>query len=128
MFWKQHHRYITVGGSVYLFELAAILIGQKLGLSAVGAVAVSFCLGLIVSFSLQKAITFKDRRVHHRILLPQIIAFSILVLFNFTFTISLTKLLSPGVPAVISRTIAIGITTIWNYYLYKTHIFGKNKV
>jgi putative flippase GtrA len=128
MFWQRHHRYITIGVSIYLFELAVIVVGQRLGLSAVGAVALSFWLGLLVSFGLQKTITFKDHRVHHKVLLPQIIAFSLLVLFNFGFTIVVTKLLSPGVPAVLSRTIALAITTLWNYYLYKTHIFYKNEV
>jgi len=32
------------------------------------------------------------------------------------------------VPAPISRTIALGATTIWNFYLYKTRIFGDNEL
>ena len=119
------HRYLVVGVSVYIFELLVIVVAQRLGAGPVLAVGLSFWFGLVVSFGLQKAVTFSDRRVHHRVLLPQIAAFSALVLFNFSFTLLVTKLLSPPVPAVITRTIALGITTIWNFYLYKTHIFLK---
>jgi putative flippase GtrA len=118
-----HRRYVVTGVSIYLFELVVIVVAQRLGASSVLAVGISFWLGLIVSFILQKTVTFRDTRTHHKILIPQTMAFSILVLFNFGFTILVTKLLSPTVPAVVSRTIALGITTIWNLYLYKKHIF-----
>lgn len=117
------YRYLVVGGSVYLFELVVIVVAQKAGANPIIAVGLSFWLGLIVSFALQKLFTFSDRRLHHRILLPQFLAVSALVLFNFGFTLLVTKLLANLLPAVITRTIALGITTFWNFYLYKTHIF-----
>lgn len=116
-------RYLIVGVSVYLFELLVIVIALKGGASNVVAVGISFWLGLMVSFFLQKLVTFGDKRMHHRILLPQLIAVTLLVLFNFGFTLLVTKLLQSFVPAVITRTLALGITTIWNFYLYKTRIF-----
>lgn len=120
---KPRYRYLIVGGSIYLLELVVIVVAQRLGASAVWAVGLSFWVGLVVSFALQKLVTFGDKRLHHRVLLPQIIAFSLLVLFNFGFTLLVTKLLSPALPAVVTRTLALGITTIWNFYLYKTRIF-----
>lgn len=120
---KPSHRYLIIGVSVYLFELLVIFVAQYFGANNVLAVGLSFWLGLIVSFILQKVVTFKDKRTHHRVLLPQIIAFSLLVLFNFGFTILVTELLTGIVPAVITRTLALGITTIWNFYLYRTKIF-----
>jgi putative flippase GtrA len=120
---KPFHRYIVIGGSVYLFELLVIVVAQKLGATAVIAVGLSFWLGLIVSFGLQKLVTFQDKRLHHHILIPQLVAFSLLVIFNFSFTILVTKILSPPIPAVLTRTIALGITTLWNFYLYRTRIF-----
>lgn len=117
------YRYLVIGVSVYLFELVVIVVAQHLGASAVIAVGISFWSGLIVSFVLQKMVTFNDKRLHHRILLPQLAAFSLLVLFNFGFTVLIAKLLTPSLPAVVARTIALGITTIWNFYLYKTRIF-----
>lgn len=116
-------RYIIIGGSVYLFELVVIAGVQWLGGSGLFAVALSFWLGLFVAFGLQKLVTFGDKRLHHKVLLVQATAFTALVLFNFGFTLLATKLLSPWLPAIAARTIALGTSTLWNYYLYKTRIF-----
>lgn len=116
-------RYVAVGSSTYVVELAVIVIAQHLGATAVTAVAISFWFGLVVSFTLQKLVTFSDKRTHHKVVLPQIGAFSLLVGFNFGFTIVVTRLLEHSLPVVAIRTLAIGITTLWNYYLYKTRIF-----
>ncbi|HVO86430.1 MAG TPA: GtrA family protein [Candidatus Binatia bacterium] len=117
------YRYLLIGGSVYLLEVAIIIGAQALGANSVLAVGLSFWIGLIVSFTLQKFVTFGDKRTHHKILIPQIIAYSLLVALNFSFTLLVTAIVSPPVPAVIARTVALLITTIWNFYLYKTRIF-----
>ena len=114
---------MAIGISVYILELLVIFVAQKSGSSAVAAVGLSFWIGLVVSFGLQKFITFKDKRVHHKVLLPQILAFCALVLLNFGFTLLVTKLLQGHIPAWFSRTLELGITTIWNFYIYKTRIF-----
>ena len=122
--WVRHGvRYLVIGGSVYLFELVVIVVAQWLGASDVWAVAISFWLGLLLSFALQKFVAFSDKRMHHKVLVPQAIAFSLLVLWNFGFTVGVTKLLSPIISPLICRTIALGITTLWNFYLYRTRIF-----
>jgi len=120
-------RYIVVGGSVYALELIIIIVAEKMGANAIFAVGLSFWIGLIISFVVQKLITFGDKRLHRKVLLPQIIAFALLVLFNFGFTLLVTKLLVAILPAVVTRTLALGMTTIWNFYLYKTRIFKTNE-
>lgn len=120
---RQGARYVVVGGSTYVLELVTIVIAQHFGMTAVQAVALSFWVGLVVAFTLQKLITFGDKRTQHKILLPQMATFSALVAFNFCFTVAVTKLLEHTLPVVVIRTLAIGITTLWNYYLYKTRIF-----
>ena len=120
-------RYLIIGVSVYLFELLVIVVAQSLGASPTVAVGLSFWLGLMVSFGLQKLVTFGDKRMGHKVLVPQVLAFSALVLFNFSFTLLATKLLSPPIPAVITRTIALGTTTIWNFYIYKTRVFKTSE-
>ena len=117
-------RYLLVGGSVYALELIIIVIAQRSGASSVVAVAISFWVGLVISFVLQKFVTFQDKHIHHKILIPQIVAVSLLVLWNFGFTILVTKLIT-FVPAVVARTIALLITTIWNFYLYRAKIFNR---
>lgn len=122
--WRQpKYRYIFVGGSVFVFELACIAIGQAAGLSSVSAVALAFWLALFVSFGMQKLVAFQDRRVSLQIISWQFAAYTGLVLFNFGFTILATYALQSLLPAAICRTFALAITTIWNYYLYKTRIF-----
>src|SRR4051812_34621007 len=76
------YRYLVVGGSIYVLELIIIVAAQSLGASAVVAVGLSFWIGLIISFLLQKLVTFGDKRTHHKILITQVAAFSLLVLFN----------------------------------------------
>ena len=128
---RRSSRYLVVGGSVYIFELLMIITAQRFKASPVVAVGLSFWLGTLLSFLLQKFVAFGDMRTHHKILIPQLIAVCLLVLFNFGFTVVVTKLLSPPVPTVMARTIALAITVIWNFYLYKTKIFktaGSNPV
>lgn len=116
--------YIKVGLSVYIFEVLIIIIAIKARAGNVLAVAISYSLGLIASFILQKFITFNDKRTHHKIVIAQFLAVVGLVIFNFAFTVVLTKILSNTLPAVVCRTIALSITTLWNYYLYRTRIFS----
>lgn len=120
---RRSARYVLVGGMVYVLELIIIIIAQNMGASAVVAVALSFTIGLIVSFFLQKLFSFGDRRMHHKIIVPQAIAVGLLVVWNFCFTLGMTRLLEDLLSPTITRTIALAITTIWNYYLYKTRIF-----
>ncbi len=126
MLQRPGYRYLLIGGSVYVFELAVIVVAQALGASAVWAVAISFCLGTLVSFFLQKLVTFSDKRMHHRVLIPQLIATGLLIVWNLGFSVLLTKLLQNHLPAVATRTLAIAFTTIWNFYLYKTRIFKNS--
>lgn len=114
---------MAVGVSVYLFELMVIYAAQHAGANPVLAVSISFWLGLLASFALQKLFTFRDRRMHHRIVLAQLLAVIGLVVFNFGFTLLIAQLLRHRAPAMVSRTIALAITSTWNFYLYKTRIF-----
>ncbi|MET0779331.1 MAG: GtrA family protein [Candidatus Saccharimonadales bacterium] len=119
-------RYLMIGVSVYIFELLVIFAAQSLGTNPILAVGLSFWLGLMVSFLLQKLVTFRDRRLRHRVVLAQLLAVTGLVIFNFGFTLLVAELLRNLVPAVLSRTAALGVTTIWNFYLYKTRIFKSS--
>lgn len=120
---KSTKRYLIIGISVYLVEVLVIVFAQKIGFSSVISVAASFWIGLVLSFILQKVITFQDKRVHHKVITTQLLLYSLLVLFNFGFTILVTKLFAHSINLVILRSVALAITTIWNYYIYKTRIF-----
>ena len=121
-------RYLITGGSVYLLEIIIIVIAQALGATPVTAVAISFIIGTIISFIIQKFFTFGDKRTHHKIVLGQAVAVALLVAFNFGFTVLATKLLENVLPAVVTRTLVLLTTTIWNFFLYKTKIFKRSHV
>lgn len=116
-------RYLLVGGAVYLFELAVIVVAQTQGLTPVQAVALAFVLGTLISFILQKLVTFGDKRMHHRVVGMQLLAVILLVGVNFSFSLLATAVLQGVLPAIVIRTLALAVTTIWNFYLYKTRIF-----
>lgn len=124
---RHSYRYVIIGGSVYLLEMLIITIAQAFGANAVIAVALSFLIGIAASFLLQKFVTFSDKRTQHQVLIPQVIAFALLVLFNFGFTLFITNALANSLPTTIIRTLALGATTIWNFYLYKTRIFKTDQ-
>jgi len=116
-------RYVLIGGFVYLIELSSILVLKYIGFDSIVSVAISFWLGLVLSFVAQKYITFNDKRSKGSIVLSQVVAVSLLVLFNFGFTLMFTHFTAGFMSLVISRTIALIFTTVWNYYFYKNHIF-----
>ena len=113
---------------MYVLELIIIVLAIHWGAGNTLAVGLSFWIGVAVSFMLQKFFTFGDKRIHHTVLLPQVIAVTLLVFFNFGFTILVTNLLQDSIPATITRTLALAMTTIWNFYLYKTRIFSSKTV
>jgi putative flippase GtrA len=123
---KPFGRYVAVGISVYIFELLVIAVAQIAGAGSLLAVAISFWAGLIVSFLLQKLIAFKDRRMHHKVVLAQLLAVGMLVACNFGFTLLVTHVLAGILTTFGARSLALGITTIWNFYLYKTRIFASS--
>lgn len=123
LFGSHASRYITVGLTVYIFELIVIYLAQKFGAGDLLAVGLSFWLGLIASFGLQKFITFQDKRKQRSVVLVQFLAVSLLVLWNFGFTLLITNILKGHISTFLCRTLALGITTLWNFYLYKTRIF-----
>jgi putative flippase GtrA len=116
-------RYLVVGAISYLLEVLVIIISQRAGASPVTAVTLSFWIGLVISFFLQKLFAFKDKRMHRRVVIRQILLVTALVSFNYGFTSIIIRLLVGHSPTVISRTIALLITTVWNFYLYRTRIF-----
>ena len=108
---KKMIRYLIVGGLVYVFELWIIVWAQYHGATPTEAVALSFTLGLIVSFFLQKLFTFGDKRMHQKIVLRQAFAVGLLVVWNLCFTVIITKAVQSFMPATVARTIALLITS-----------------
>ncbi|WP_370647824.1 DUF6056 family protein [Leucobacter aridicollis] len=118
-------RYVLVGGIGYLFEMtvlfvAAVLLSQ----GAATSVTVSYWLGLAFSFVLQKLLAFGNRERSSGVLGAQAGFYLLLVFLNYGFTLVVAAWAAPAIGVFWSRTIALAITTIWNFFLYRTVIFG----
>lgn len=121
-------RYILVGGFSYFIELCVIVICKyAFGISDVYSVAISFWIGLVVAFVLQKLITFKEKSKGKKVV-KQSVLYILLVLFNYIFTLAFVGLLSSITYVVIARTIALIITTSWNFLLYNKYLFKSEGI
>jgi len=117
-------RYLIVGGSAYVMEMA-VLYGfhDGIGLSPVKSVAISFWFGLIIAFVLQKYITFENREKRMHILGFQVALYGSLVAVNYLITILAVKYFSKHYSVFEIRTAVIALSTIWNYVVYKRWLF-----
>ena len=113
-------RYIFVGGCSFVIEIATLYsLNQLLHVSPTISVAISFWVGFIIAYTLQKIVTFQNKEKSRQAIIKQIIGYSLLVLWNYSFTLLVVELFHNSISVVVLRTIVIAITTIWNYVLYK---------
>jgi putative flippase GtrA len=113
-------RYLLVGGFAYVVEIASLWVfTHPMGLSPLTAVAISFWIGFVVAFILQKFVAFENHDKRVRIIAGQLIWYSLLVGWNYLFTLLLVKLFGGTVSVFIVRTIAILVITSWNFWAYK---------
>ena len=119
-------RYVVAGSLSYIIELSFLLVLHMFFSFSVGfATAVAFWVGLAVSFVLQKLFAFQDYQKTIKATTKQIGIFLVLILFNYLFTLGFV-MLSPSRLIIFSRTLALTITTVWNYVFYKKIIFRKH--
>ena len=113
-------RYLIVGGIAYVLEITVLyLLHYVLGLSSVKAVAISFWFGFVIAFALQKVVTFENYEKRPHILSGQVIGYSLLVAWNYGFTLAAVKVLSNHLSVIVIRTTVIMIVTVWNFVIYK---------
>lgn len=121
-------RYILVGGTSFVIEIGVIFVLAKtLGLNSILSVSIAFWFGFVVSFLLQKLVTFKDGSRSVKKVLKQTIMYGSLVLLNYLFTIAFVWLFENILGLIIARTIALIITTGWNFVIYQKIIFKPEK-
>lgn len=118
-------RYIIIGGVSYIIELAFMYAIFSLSSSYLLAVGISFWVGLIVSFLLQKIIAFRNKNKSAKKLALQAVFYGALVLVNYTFTLLFVGGLAIHIGLFVARTVALVITTGWNYFAYKHLIFRQ---
>lgn len=117
-------RYIFIGGLSFAIEAGAIFTFiYLLKLNPVTSVALSFWIGLIVSFVLQKIFAFRDKKNTAKHIARQSIAYAILIVVNYIFTLLFVAIFETLLGVFVARTIALIITTAWNYIVYSKIIF-----
>ncbi len=117
---SQPFRYIFIGGVSYVVEMAVLLfLAYILHLSPGVSVALSFWVGLMVAFTLQKYIAFNNKTSSRKVIGKQATLYGGLVLLNYIFTLVFVSLFVGLLGLAISRTVALIITTFWNYFVYR---------
>ena len=123
LFNRRLSRYILAGGLSYTIELGFLLaIHRYTHASAEISTAIAFWIGLLTSFFLQKLFAFRDYKKTIHAITNQITSYALLVGFNYLFTIFVVAAF-PSRLLILSRTLALVMTTVWNYFLYKRLIF-----
>lgn len=119
-------RFLFVGGLTYVVDIG-ILVGLHYGLHVqrTVATAASFWVGLLFSFGLQKLVAFQDYQKEIKAISKQALWYGVLILFNYFFTLFVVSFF-PDKDLILSRTIAVILTAIWNYFFYKNIIFRNN--
>ncbi len=113
-------RYLFVGGFSYLVEMACLYgLHNGLGLSPTISVAISFWVGFVVAYLLQKFVAFENHDRSKKAVARQLIGYSFLVGWNYLFTLVVVGLFEHMTSIFIVRTIVIIITTLWNYAFYR---------
>lgn len=130
MFQKLWHstlvRYCIIGGTSYAVELSVLLcLHLALHLQRTIATGIAFWIGLVVAFVLQKLLAFRDYDKEVKTIAKQGTIYGILVAWNYVFTLTLVSVF-PDNYLVYSRTAALIITTIWNYFIYQRFIFNSS--
>lgn len=113
-------RYLVVGGSAFVLEMAILYIFKNvLNLGPVQSVAISFWISFVYVFLAQKHVTFKTEETHAHPLHKQTIAYSILVAWNYFFSLITMHIFADHLGVFITRTFAIMVMTLWNFQIYK---------
>lgn len=117
-------RYLVIGGFSYSIELGLLISLIRWGhISRLLSTAIAFWLGLVVAFVLQKLLAFQDYRREKRLLQKQGLMYGILVVFNCGFTLLVVGFFLKDQAVVVSRSLALLTTTVWNFFIYKHVIF-----
>ncbi len=120
--------YAISGGTAFTIEYGSFLIFYyEFHLSAVLANTISFSLGLVTSFLLNRFWVFahdkqKKKMVH------QMSLYLVTGLFNLIITdIMIHFIVKAGVPAFIAKILLVIIVAFWNFFIFKRIIFMQQK-
>lgn len=123
-----HHsavRYLATGAFCFLADVALLWLGYDvLGLALTVATAVSFLLSFAVTYTLQRVVAFASTNG----VAPSIVRYTILVAANTIATTFIVWLIDAlGGAWLIGKVLAVVVTTVWNYFIYRYWVFAPTK-
>ena len=116
-------RYLVAGGIAFSADYIGFLVLHYIiGFSSPMSGVMSFMVGLVISFTLQRFWVFRGDS--NQLVKREIIGYSILAVVNFFVTAyGLVLLDYLKVPAFLAKLMIVFVIMIWNYLLYKNVIF-----
>lgn len=120
-------RYLVSGGTAFSLEYVAFLfLFYIVSAPSVAANTVSFMIGFVVSFGLNKLWVFhgdQGKKTQHQIGL-----YFALALVNLAITnIAILWLIEVGTPGYAAKIVLIGCVAVWNFILFSKLIFNRSK-
>lgn len=118
---KQFIRYILVGGSTALFELAVFTALRRMAhMDIAPANIAAVVMSTVLNFSLNRGWAFKTASNLPR----SIILYIILFCFNTFFTTNaIAIMVGWNMPDILAKLITMAIVTMWNFIIYRKIIF-----
>lgn len=118
-------RYLTVGGFAFLFDVGTLwLLHDVVGIEVAISTAAAFLLSFAVTYVLQRRFAFGgDSGVA-----PSVLRYTVLVGFNTLATTGIVWAVSAvGAPWIVGKVLAVALTTLWNYFIYRYWVFAPRK-
>lgn len=118
-------RYLVTGGFCFLIDIALLWLGHDVvGLPLAVATAIAFLLSFVVTYTLQRVVAFSaDSGVA-----PSVVRYTILVIVNTAATTFIVWAVDAlGAPWLAGKILAVIVTTVWNYFIYRYWVFAPVK-
>lgn len=118
-------RYLVVGGVAFLIDIGLLaLLRNVFGVALVVATPTAFLLSFGLTYIMQRHLTFDSKGAWG----ASALKYTALVIFNtFATTAIVTGTAALGWPWEIGKIVAVGATTVWNYFGYRYWIFRRTR-
>ena len=117
-------KFILTGGSAAFLEYASfVMIREMTHWSVAVAQIISFIIGFVVSFLLNRQWVFSDSAKKHW--QEQILAYSLLAIVNIGLTATLMVFVvdNLGISQWFAKFVMMAMVAVWNYFIFKKVIF-----
>ncbi|WP_298460433.1 GtrA family protein [uncultured Cellulomonas sp.] len=113
--------YVLVGGLSYAVDAGLLLaLSSGLGVAVWVAATVGYWTSVVVNFGLNRLLFHTGAGGVHR----HAVRYGALLAVNYLVTLGVLHLGEQlGVPLLVTKTFAVGLTTCWNFVLYRVWVF-----